>query len=142
MTGVDARGRGAVRLGHMAHILLVDDDEAMRRVLRKMFERAGHQVSDADSADQALLLIDGPAAPDAVVSDVLMPGIDGLAFYRQLAARAPHLRNRVVFLSGASTEPEVHEAIELLGVPLLGKLGDLNLVVDAVAIALLKRARA
>ena len=129
-------------MGHMARILIVDDDSAIRRVLRMMFERSAYDVVEADSAAAALDMLDGPAAPDAVVSDVLMPGINGLAFYRELATRAPHLRQRVVFLTGANADPHVHNSIEQLGVPLLGKLGDLNLVVDAIALALLRRPRA
>ena len=132
------QGPTAVLLGHMAHVLLIDDDDGVRRVLRKMFERAGHSVSEADSAEVAFAVVNSPTPPAAIVSDVLMPGVDGLTFYRQLVAQAPSLRHRVVFLSGASTEPEVHDAIEQFGVPLIGKLGDLQLVVDAVAIALLR----
>ncbi len=123
----------------MARILIVDDDSAIRRVLRMMFERSAYEVVEADSASAALGMLDGSAGPDAVVSDVLMPGMNGLAFYRELAARAPHLQHRVVFLTGANAEPDVHNSIEQLGVPLLGKLGDLNLVVDAIALALLRR---
>jgi hypothetical protein len=43
-----------------------------------------------------------------------------------------------VFLTGANQDPDVHRPIEQLGVPLLGKLDDLSLVVDAVRVALLR----
>lgn len=122
----------------MARILLVDDDAAMRRVVRLTFERAGHSVVEASSAFQGLGMLRGSAAPDAVVCDVLMPGMTGLQFYRHLSERAPQLKQRVVFLTGANQDPEVHRPIEQLGVPLLGKLDDLRLVLDAVRIALLR----
>ncbi len=121
----------------MAIILVVDDDAAVRRVVRLVFERTGHTVIEAASAFQALGMLKGPPAPDAVVSDVLMPGMNGLQFYRHLAERAPHLRHRVVFLTGASRDPDIHLPIEQLGVPLLGKLDNLQLVIDAVRVALL-----
>ena len=121
----------------MARILLVDDDDAVRRVLRLMFERAGHTVTEAESALQALDLLQTERL-DAVVCDVFMPGMDGLVCYRHLLERAPRLRNRVVFLTGANRDPEVHRPIEQLGVPLLGKLDDLQLVIDAVDVALLR----
>ncbi|MGH7524908.1 MAG: response regulator [Gemmatimonadales bacterium] len=122
----------------MARILLVDDDASVRRVVRLTFERGGHTVVEASSAFQALGMLRGPESPDAVVCDVLMPGMTGLQFYRHLSERAPHLKQRVVFLTGANHDPEIHRPIEQLGVPLLGKLDDLRLVLDAVRIALLR----
>ncbi len=121
----------------MARILLVDDDESVRRVVRLNFERAGHAVTEAESAFKALDLVK-LERPDAVVSDVFMPGMNGLIFYQHLMERVPSLRNRVVFLTGANRDPEVHRPIEQLGVPLLGKLDDLQLLVDAVRLALLR----
>lgn len=125
----------------MANILVVDDDSAMRRVLRALFERDGCTVSTATSADEALLAIapDAPDRPDAVVCDVLMPGMTGLEFYERLTMVAPDLRECVVFLTGSNRDPAVHVPIEQLGVPLLGKLGDLQLVVDAIHLALLRQ---
>ena len=81
----------------------------------------------------------GDPQPDAVVSDVLMPGKTGLAFYEDLVEQAPALSQRVVFLTGAARDRGVHDRIEALGVPLLAKLDDLQLVVDAVRIALLRK---
>jgi DNA-binding NtrC family response regulator len=121
-------------------ILIVDDEPSMRRALRSCLERAGFQVREAASARDALTqLAAGPAA-DAVVSDVLMPEINGLAFYDELVEVAPDLSSRVVFLTGASADPRVHGPIEQRGVPLLSKTDDLRLVVDAVRLALLRRA--
>jgi CheY-like chemotaxis protein len=122
----------------MTCVLIVDDDDFMRRVLRTHFERAGHEVVEADSADAAIALVEAGPPPDAVVSDVLMPGTDGLTFYQHLMATAPSLRGRVVFLTGANREPSVRDPIEALGVPLLGKLDDLQLVVDAIRIQLIR----
>jgi CheY-like chemotaxis protein len=122
----------------MHTILVVDDDDAIRRVLRRLLEQAGHRVVEAESATMALELVGGQEPPDAVVSDVLMPGMNGLVFYEELAAKAPNLSRRLVFLTGAARDRSVHDTIENLGVPLLAKLDDLQLVVDAVRIALLR----
>ena len=122
----------------MPRVLIVDDDDFMRRVLRAYFERAGLEVVEAESAEAALALVDGGTPLDAVVSDVLMPGTDGLGFYRALMATAPSLKGRVVFLTGANREPAVHDPIEALGVPLLGKLDNLQLVVDAIRVQLIR----
>ena len=123
----------------MHTILVVDDDDDIRRVLRRLLEQAGHRVVEADSAAAALEQVAGNEPPDAVVSDVLMPGKTGLAFYEELAEMAPELSRRLVFLTGAARDRGVHDKIENLGVPLLAKLDDLQLVVDAVRFALLRK---
>lgn len=123
----------------MARILVVDDDDAVRRVLRLMFERGGHAVIEAASAHEALAEVGGETPPDAIVCDVLMPTMNGLQFYTRLSDIAPQLKDRMVFLTGANRDPAVHLPIEQLGVPLLGKLDDLQLVMDAIRIALIRR---
>jgi CheY-like chemotaxis protein len=122
----------------MALILVVDDDPAIRRMMRMRFERSGDGVIEAADAMAALDMLRQGAVPDAVVSDVMMPGMSGLQFYRELVVEQPRLRHRVVFLTAANDEPSVHKPIEDLEVPLLGKLDDLQLVVDAVRIAVLR----
>lgn len=124
----------------MAKILIVDDDPAVLRALRGYLERGGFTVIEADEAARALELVVGDEPPDAIVSDVRMPGKSGLEFYREVSARAPALRRRVVFLTGANRDEFVHREIEQMGVPLLGKLDDLSIVVDAIRLALLRPA--
>jgi CheY-like chemotaxis protein len=122
----------------MHTVLLVDDEKAIRSVLRRMFERGGLAVREADSGRQALeTLADDPSIA-AVVSDFIMPELDGLDFYDALVARSPHLRNRVVFLTGAARDPTVHRPLEDRGVPLINKLEDLSIVLDAVKLVLLR----
>jgi len=123
-------------------VLVVDDEPSMRRALRALFERAGYRVTEAASAAEALARVAEAPGPDAVVSDVLMPEASGLEFYDALMKRAPNLAGRVVFLTGAAGDPKVHTRIEQRGVPLLAKTDDLRLVVDAVRLALLRRAPA
>jgi CheY-like chemotaxis protein len=124
----------------MPTILLVDDESAVRSALRKIFERGGLTVREADGGRDALeALADDPGIV-AVVSDFLMPELDGLNFYDALVTRSPHLRNRVVFLTGAARDPTVHRPLEDRGVPLINKLEDLQIVLDAVRLVLLRPA--
>lgn len=123
----------------MAIVLIVDDDADIRRLLRRFLEAAGHQVVEADSAAVAMTAALKDPSPDIVVCDVVMPGKSGLAFYGDLVDRAPHFRGRVIFLTGAAHDRAVHDRIEQLGAPLIAKLDDLQLVVDAVRVALLSR---
>jgi CheY-like chemotaxis protein len=126
-------------LNQMPTVLLVDDESAVRRALRKIFERGGLTVREADSGRGALDVIAADGDVDAVVSDFLMPEVNGLDFYDALVARAPHLRHRVVFLTGAARDPMVHDPVEQRGVPLINKLEDLQIVLDAVKLALLRK---
>jgi CheY-like chemotaxis protein len=123
----------------MATVLLVDDESSVRRALRKIFEKGGLTVCEADSGQGALDVIASNAEIGAVVSDFLMPGINGLDFYDALVSSAPHLKHRVVFLTGAARDPMVHNPLEQRGVPLINKLEDLHIVLDAVRLALLRK---
>jgi diguanylate cyclase (GGDEF)-like protein len=67
----------------MADILVVDDHRANREALASLLEIAGHRVRKAPTAPQALEAARG-APPDLVVSDVLMPGMDGYVLAREL----------------------------------------------------------
>ena len=123
----------------MPVILVVDDEPAIRRALRKILERGGMSVLEAASAKEAFDLMERGDQVDAVVSDVLMPGMSGLALYDELVSRSPGLKDRVVFLTGAARDPKVHVPIEQRGVPLISKIDDLMLVLDALRLALLKK---
>jgi len=123
----------------MATVLLVDDESAIRRALRKIFEKGGLTVSEAESAREALEAVALDADIAAVVSDFLMPDGNGLDFYDALMAVAPHLKHRVVFLTGAARDPMVYNPLEQRGVPLINKLEDLHIVLDAVRLALLRK---
>ncbi|HPF62221.1 MAG: response regulator [Gemmatimonadetes bacterium] len=122
-------------------ILIVDDDADLRRALRRQLERAAYEVAEADSPASALSTM-ASAPPDVVISDVMMPGGNGLDFYPRLIAEHPALEGRVIFLTGIADDPLVSSRIEEIGAPLLGKLEDLAVVVDAVRLALFRRGRA
>jgi DNA-binding response OmpR family regulator len=61
-----------------ARILVVDDDQDIRGLLRALLERAGHEVSDAPDGRAGLRELYA-ASPDLVILDVAMPGLDGWA---------------------------------------------------------------
>lgn len=123
----------------MASILVVDDELSVRRALRKILERGGMTVTEAGSAQEAIELMERGERFDGVVSDVLMPEMSGLSFYDELIKRAPGLAGRVVFLTGAAQDPKVVAPIEQRKVPLISKVDDLMLVLDAVRLALLRK---
>ena len=67
----------------MPRILVVDDEPDQRFLLRRIFERAGHQVAEACDGAAALRAVrDSP--PDLVVTDIMMPVMDGAELIRRL----------------------------------------------------------
>jgi two-component system response regulator HydG len=60
----------------MARILVVDDEAAHRDSLRRIFERAGHEVTVAKDGDEALVLL-GRVPVDIILTDLVMPRVDG-----------------------------------------------------------------
>lgn len=71
-------------------VLIVDDDQEIRNVLRIILESLGHVCESAVDGAQALEMI-GKSAYDAVVTDINMPNMDGITLIRELAARHPGL---------------------------------------------------
>jgi two-component system, OmpR family, response regulator MprA len=67
-------------------ILVVDDERAVRESLRRALELEGYEIELAADGQEALQLLgtNGDAQPDAVILDVLMPGVDGLEVCRRL----------------------------------------------------------
>ena len=63
----------------LLNILVIDDDKAMRHMLRLVLERENYRISEAETADMALQMI-GREAFDAILCDIRMPGTDGLSF--------------------------------------------------------------
>ena len=69
-------------------VLVVEDDELVRRIAERALRRAGWTVHTAGSADIALTLLESEAV-DLVLTDVEMPGMDGIALARLVLARSP-----------------------------------------------------
>ena len=72
-------------------VLVVDDDPPVRRALERLLKRSGFVVAGFDCPRAALDQL-GDFKPDAVVSDFKMPGMDGVAFLREVAQRLPAAR--------------------------------------------------
>ena len=94
-------------------ILVVDDDLDTRELLVSALEGAGGRVRSAPSAAEALALI-RRRTPEAVVSDIGMPGEDGYAFIRtvmqELGKEAPRVRIALSAFAGPGDREQAHEA--------------------------------
>ena len=65
-------------------ILVVDDERAVRESLRRALELEGYEIELAADGREALYRLEGTTEPDAMILDVLMPGVDGLEVCRRL----------------------------------------------------------
>jgi two-component system cell cycle sensor histidine kinase/response regulator CckA len=82
-----------------ARILLVEDEEAVRAFAGRALTARGYTVVEAASGAEALDLLKGMTEPlDLVISDVVMPGMDGPTLLRELRRRQPGLK--IIFVSG------------------------------------------
>jgi two-component system response regulator GlrR len=90
-----------------AHLLLVDDDPDLLRLLTLRLEAAGYRVSTATSAEAALAQL-AIERPQLVLSDVQLPGQDGLKLFDEIHASHPTLP--VILLTAHGTIPDAVEA--------------------------------
>ena len=80
----------------MTRILLAEDDDSLRGFLARALERAGYEVLACTDGEQAVEALD--QAWDLLLTDIVMPGMDGIEVARQAAARQPALR--IMFITG------------------------------------------
>ena len=84
----------------MGRILVIDDDPAMRGSMRRILERDGHDLREAGDRAEGLRLFRAEPA-DVVVTDVLMPGKEGMETIVELREEAPDVR--ILVVSGGGT---------------------------------------
>jgi FixJ family two-component response regulator len=82
-------------------ILVVDDDEALMRLLAKTLERAGFSVSGYTNAVQALESLRSERAYGVLVTDLMMPGMNGMELIQKVHEEDPHLEVIVVTAAGS-----------------------------------------
>src|SRR5205085_7283889 len=93
----------------MSHrLLLVDDDPSVCRAVAETAREQGFDVRTAASAEQALAQL-AESAPDIVLSDVRMPGLDGLELLKIIRARVPSVD--VVLMTAFDDMPTVVSAM-------------------------------
>jgi two-component system response regulator GlrR len=113
-----------------AAILLVDDDADLLRLLSLRLSANGYAVTAVASAEAALAQLD-IALPSLVVSDIRLPGKDGMALFQQIRARHPALP--VILLTAHGTIPDAVEATRLGAFAYLTKPFDAKVLLERIA---------
>jgi two-component system, cell cycle response regulator CpdR len=84
----------------MIRILLADDEEAMRTYLTRALEKSGYAVVACDRGTTALEHVQSGAGFDLLLTDIVMPEMDGIELAQKVAVIAPDMR--VMFITGFS----------------------------------------
>jgi len=94
----------------MARILLIDDDRNLREVVKFILADKGHEILEAADGEEGLRQF-AAEAPDLVLTDIRMPGRDGMEVLRQIRTRNTGTEVPVIVLTAYGT---VEQAVELL----------------------------
>ncbi|WP_374405901.1 response regulator [Pelagerythrobacter sp.] len=111
-------------------VLLVEDEDMVRAVAERALVRAGYTVTTAADGDEGLAAIAGGGGFDLVVSDVVMPGMDGPAMVRAIRKARPGLP--VLFMSGYAEE-QLRSQIDLADMHFIAKPFSVQQIGDKVA---------
>ena len=113
--------------GNVARILLAEDDAATRSMVARALAGDGHGVTEAEDGQAALaVLLANPAAIDVLVTDVEMPGLDGIELAKTALAARPSLK--VLLITGHAGGLSRAEGLAAPGVRSLSKPATLEKV--------------
>jgi signal transduction histidine kinase/ActR/RegA family two-component response regulator len=123
--------------GGSERILVAEDNRQVQRLLRRILERAGYQVTTVDDGALAVDAVKSGGRFDAIILDAMMPNMGGREAYEQLRVLDP----KAVFLfsSGYAAEPLPSNVVSELGVELLQKPYDPDLLLRVVRHAIDRR---
>jgi PAS domain S-box-containing protein len=101
-------------------VLIVEDEAALRKLVRRVLERDGKRVLEASNGNEAMVVLEREAeAIDLMITDVVMPGMSGPELVEHVSTRWPDLR--VVFSSGYTDSRLAGRGLEESGVDILRK---------------------
>jgi DNA-binding NtrC family response regulator len=92
-------------------VLIVDDETALRRVLERALSREGYRVLSSGTAEAAYSLLESEAA-DAVLLDIRLPTMSGVALYLAMVHRWPRLQGRIAIMTGDADADGVRSWLE------------------------------
>ena len=117
-------------------VLLVEDEDMVRAVAERALTRQGYSVMTAENGEVALDLLEKSGRPDLLISDVVMPTMDGPTMVRSVRERYPDLP--IVFMSGYAEE-QLRKSIDLDNVAFLPKPFSVQQLAEVARDALARR---
>jgi CheY-like chemotaxis protein len=113
-----------------ARVLAVDDDPRLLGVIGELLEGT-YEVTRALGGSSAIHHLERERF-DAIVCDLMMPDVSGMAVYRWLSLHRPELTRRVVFLTGGAVTPESQAFVADVEAPILNKPAPVEAIVEAI----------
>jgi DNA-binding NtrC family response regulator len=98
----------------MARVMVIDDQEPIRKVVRRALEQEGHEVLEASDGDLGMQLLEREPV-EVVITDIFMPGQDGILTLREIRKRFASVK--VIVISGGDSSGllDLRRDAELLG---------------------------
>ena len=121
-----------------ARILVIDDDPIIRMLASSALRDVGHQVTEADSAEAAIELLDA-LRPQLILLDLLMPGMGGLAFCAWLRGRPESSRLPVLVMTALDGDDTIRQAFDAGASDFVAKPLNFNILVHRVRFLLRAR---
>jgi CheY-like chemotaxis protein len=109
-----------VETGGSETVLLVEDEESVRQLVRETLESKGYTVIEAENGEAGLQVAQEHSGPiHMVISDVVMPGMSGRELVKRLAEKRPE--TKVLYLSGYTEDAIIHQGVLEPGTAFLQK---------------------
>jgi CheY-like chemotaxis protein len=94
-----------------AHILVVDDEEDIRKLLSTILTKSGHTVETTGDVREAAVKMDS-ISYDVVLADIRMPGMSGVELYNNIKPKHPELKGRFIFITGDTSDAQIRDFLE------------------------------
>ncbi len=94
-------------------VFIVDDDSFLLRMYSRKFKNDGFEVDTASGSQEALDKLENGAAPDIILLDVIMPGMDGLAMLKNMRERSLAEGALVIMLTNQGQSDDIDAAQEI-----------------------------
>src|SRR5882757_809832 len=120
----------------MTKVLIVDDELEVRQFLSRSLENCGYTIREARDGSEALACL-ATEHPDVVITDLLMPVMDGFELALRIRANPDHAATEVIFFTGRASPRQVQAMAETAGVAqVVTKPATIDEVQEAVGAAL------
>ncbi len=113
-------------------ILVVDDEPTIRELLEKVLTRMGHKVDVTADAGTAMDKIYAGEAYDLIITDVRMPGMNGIELYSRILEKSPEMKNRTIFITGDVMGIDIRTFLIQNKLPYIAKPFDIVLLKEKI----------
>ncbi len=114
-----------------ASILIVDDEESVLTIVVRILRNKGYHVDGVNNGAVALAYL-AKGDYDLILSDLRMPEMSGIEFYRQAERLHPQIKGKIIFTTGDTVSRGTQEFLDEVGAPYLSKPFELSDLVTAV----------